>query len=293
MRNRFILVFKRFLICSFVAGLLVHLPVGAQERGETVWIPMQSKGLFGSRQIKLEATLYKPRGEGPFAVVIFNHGSTGGGAIPAEHTVYPSDFGAYLLNKGIALLIPMRRGRGQSEGTYEELPLRSRDCSLHQARWGVRYATESLDAVYDFLKVQPWVNMRRIILSGVSRGGMLSVIYAADHPEAAIGVLNFVGGWESDTCSSLAGVDINAALFKEAAGKANIPHLFLYATNDHYYSPSSIANFVDAFRAGGSPIELKLYEMKAGEDGHSLFYRPWKWDRDVDQFLTKTGLSTP
>ena len=64
------------------------------------------------------ATLYKPQGDGPFAVIIFNHGSTGPGVIPADRTENPSGYGAYLLKKDIALLIPMRRGRGKSEGTY-------------------------------------------------------------------------------------------------------------------------------------------------------------------------------
>jgi predicted acyl esterase len=134
-----------------VLGLLPLAPSIAQERGQTVWIPMQDKGLFGSREIKLETTVYKPEGAGPFPVVIFNHGSTGMGALPATRTENPSGFGRNLLKKGIALIVPMRRGRGQSEGAYQE----PYECSLHQVRNGIRYAMESLDAVYAYLKQQP------------------------------------------------------------------------------------------------------------------------------------------
>jgi len=279
----------RLFVCFLLAGLFAYSQAAAQSRGETVWIPMQDKRLFGSREIKLEATLYRPQGDGRFPVVIFNHGSTGPGVIPVDRTENPSGYGAYLLKKDIALLIPMRRGRGKSEGSYQE----PYDCSLHQSRRGIRYATESLDAVYDFLRKQPWADMDKIILSGSSRGGILSVVYAAERPGAAIGVLNFVGGWTSDRCNFQAG-DINAVLFKEAGAKSRVPNLFLYAANDSYYSVSSIEGYPAAFRKGGAGVEYKLYTLAEGANGHSLFYRHWtSWIPDVDAFLTKVGVWKP
>ena len=275
---------------ALLIGLLFHPEAQGQNRGETVWIPMQDKGLFGTREIKLEATLYKPQGAGPFAVVIFNHGSTGSGAIPADRTENPSGYGAYLLKKGIALLIPMRRGRGKSEGTYHELY----DCSLHQSRWGIDYAIESLDAVYSYLGRQPWADMNRILLSGTSRGGILSVVYAAERRGSAIGVLNFVGGWTPESCNFRAGTDINAVIFKEAGTKSKVPNLFLYAANDSYYGVSSIEKYPEVFREGGGSVEYKLYTLPEGVDGHSLFYRHWtSWVPDVDTFLAKLGVWKP
>ncbi len=268
----------------YVVAAFTFLPAQAQDRGRTIWIPMQEKGLFGPSAIKLEATLYKPTGDGPFPLVIFNHGSTGTGVIPLDKTDNPWGFGANLVKKGMALLIPMRRGRGKSEGHYRE----PYECTLHQSHLGIRYASESLDAVYDFLKTQPWVDTEKIILSGNSRGGILSVVYAAERSGAAIGVVNFVGGWMSDDCSSQAGVDINATLFAEAGKKAKVPHLFLYATRDSYYSISSVNNYADTFRQAGGIVDLKLYDMDVGASGHSLFYQHWrKWNRDLDAFLIK------
>ena len=41
----------------------------------------------------------------------------------------------------------------------------------------------------------PFVDSKRVIIGGQSRGGILSVIYAGQHPEQVKGVINFVGGW--------------------------------------------------------------------------------------------------
>ena len=248
------------------------------------------EGLLVPSSIKLEATLYKPAGDGPFPLVIFNHGSTGEGRIPRDKTDNPYGFGANLVKKGMALLVPMRRGRGKSEGQYRE----TYECTLHHSELGIRYASESLDAVYDFLKAQSWVDRGKIILSGNSRGGILSVIYAAGRFEAAIGVVNFVGGWVSDDCSSEAAVDINEVLFAEAGKKTNIPHLFLYGTRDSFYRISSVKNYAERFRRAGGIVEFKLYDMDVGANGHTLFYQHWrKWNGDLDAFLIKLHVWNP
>jgi dienelactone hydrolase len=267
-----------------------YFPLQAQDRGRTVWIPMQDTDSVGSSAIKLEATLYKPLGDGPFPLVIFNHGSTGMGKVPLDRTENPWGFGVSLVRKGMALLVPMRRGRGKSEGEYRE----PYECTLDHSRLGIRYASESLDAVYEFVKNQTWVARDKIILAGNSRGGILSVIYAAERHDAAIAVINFVGGWVSDKCSSEAGMDINASLFSEAGKKAKAPNLFLYATRDSFYSVSSIYTLTDAFLRAGGIVDLKMYDMDVGANGHALFYQYWrKWNSDLDEFLIKRRVWQP
>jgi dienelactone hydrolase len=260
------------LLVLCVAAARPDLPAHAQNRGETVWIPMQQGAANGPASIKLEGTLYKPEGEGPFPLVIFNHGSTGKGRLPATRTENPSDLGQYLLQRNIALLIPMRRGRGKSEGEYVE----SYECSLEESRRGVRYAAESLDAVYAFLKSQQWVDPQRIVLAGQSRGGMLAVTYAAEKRGSAIGTVNFVGGWQSDWCVGQNGFDVNAVFFAEAGKTTSAPALFLYATRDPFYTRTHIESYADAFRKAGGKVEFKLYETDANSDGHTLFHVHWR-----------------
>ncbi|NEX61951.1 hypothetical protein [Noviherbaspirillum galbum] len=45
---------------------------------------MKDAGWLGERVIRLETTLYKPEGTGPFPVMIFNHGSSNG-PIPSSY----------------------------------------------------------------------------------------------------------------------------------------------------------------------------------------------------------------
>ena len=181
----------------------------------------------------------------------------------------------------------MRRGRGQSGGEYRE----SYECALEESRRGLRYALESLDAVYAFLGTPRWVDPQRIVLAGQSRGGMLSVAYAAGNRGSAIGAINFVGGWLSDWCVGENGFDVNAVFFAEAGKTATVPALFLYATRDGFYERTRTESYADAFRKAGGTVDFMLYEMDPSSDGHMLFYSQWRrWEPDFDRFLKAIGM---
>src|SRR5262249_21541955 len=80
--------------------------------GERVYVPDDKA--IDTGPIKLEARLYRPKGNGSAPLAIFNHGS----AIGRNRLDSYSHFGEarWLLDKGFTVLVPMRRGRGLSEG---------------------------------------------------------------------------------------------------------------------------------------------------------------------------------
>jgi dienelactone hydrolase len=275
------------LFILLIAVALCESQVMAQDRGQTVWVPMNEDSQSGAKEIKLEATLYKPAGEGPFPVVIFNHGSTGPGAIPATQTENPWGFGTYLNQRGIALFIPMRRGRGRSEGVYAE----TYGCDLSSSKAGITYATAALDATFEFLRSQSWADMQRVVLAGQSRGGILATIYAAEKPGVATGVINFVGGWVGDGCTARTGIDVNSILLSEAGSKSKIPNLFLYARGDSYYSEISIEKYLKNFQQSGGEVTFRLYSVTANANGHVLFYRFFTlWIPETDMFFRRIGV---
>ena len=154
----------------------------------TVRIPLTT--VAGQDPLTLEATLHKPAGNGPFPVVLYSHGAAGDPRL-YKVTVKVQDFADALASRGVAVLAVMRVGRGASDGVYEEEPSA---CTVDAARAGIASASRSVDASIAWLRTQTWVKTDQIVLAGHSRGGILSTVYAAEHPGLVKGVINFSGG---------------------------------------------------------------------------------------------------
>jgi dienelactone hydrolase len=251
---------------------------------EKVWIPAKygSSGSAGE-DIRLEAHIVKPEGNGPFPVAIISHGSTGKGKWPVRLTMRADFAASEFLKHRFVVVSPMRRGRGESGGTYDE----PYDCTESAFAAGLQRAIEDTDHVIEYVKKLPYVDSSRIILSGQSRGSILSVVYASRKPGLARGVVNFAGGWSTDRCSSQAG-GFNEKMFREAGAASKIPMLFLYSENDSYFSASSMAGFGSAFENAGGTVVMRLYPP-VGNEGHSLFAFPEVWRADFQQYLEKLG----
>ncbi|MCW8330138.1 dienelactone hydrolase family protein [Photobacterium sp. SDRW27] len=270
----------------FALGCTVIFASGsvcANNLGENVRIPIVEKGVLWDSNIELEATIYKPKGDGPFPTVIFNHGSTGPNVVPEEYTINPWGFGQYLVDKNIALIVPMRRGRGKSEGSYSELY----SCNPDDITKGIAYAEKSLDATYSYLLKQPWVDSKKLVLSGNSRGGVLSLVYASHHPNSFAGVINFSGGWVGDVCN-VGSQSQNVEIFEEAGRAVKAPALFIYGRNDSYYSDATIESLANAYKRGGGNVDFKFYQLGSSASGHDVFYKYWAlWSSSVDDYLGK------
>jgi dienelactone hydrolase len=252
---------------------------------ETLRIPLKYRGFFGgSKELQLEATLYRPNQTGRFPIVVFNHGSTGPGVIPVDQTLKFPIVARYFVQKGFAFLAPMRRGRGKSEGTYQEGGEGYR-CG-NEAR-GINSAVEDLDGVFIFLREQSWADASKVLIGGESRGGILSVVYAGRRPDMVKGVINFVGGWMYDRCFP----DSNGQFFAEAAQKAAVPMIWLYAENDSYYSATAIKSYRSAFEKAGGKGPFHLFK-DIGGNGHGLSRKPLFWRPVLDEYLNQLGLNT-
>jgi dienelactone hydrolase len=252
---------------------------------ETLRIPVKYQGFFGgSTELQLEATLYRPNQTERFSVVVFNHGSTGPNQIPIDQTQKYSIVARYFVEKGFAFLVPMRRGRGKSEGPYQEGGEGYR-CG-NETR-GINAAIEDLDGVFIFLREQPWADASNVLIGGVSRGGILSVVYAGQRPDTVKGVINFVGGWMGEGCSR----DSNGWFFAEAAQKAVVPMIWLYAENDSYYSTTAIKSYRASFEKAGGKGPFHIFK-DIGGNGHSLWSKPLIWRPALDEYLNQLNLST-
>src|SRR4029450_11007413 len=103
-------------------GTTVPATVPGVITGTTIRSPMAEPGPGGG-PVTLEATFYRPGTEGPYPVVLFNHGSAGGGAVSPRMTLRSSRPARFFVERGFAVLAPMRwadparrLGAGQSGG---------------------------------------------------------------------------------------------------------------------------------------------------------------------------------
>ena len=264
----------------------VPASVAGMVPGTTVRIPMTEPGPEG-RRLTLEATLYRPAGAAPFPVLLFNHGSTGNGAVAPTATLRPSRLAPFFVARGFAVLAPMRRGRGASEGAHAE---QEGACSAAILGPGFARAIEDVDAAMAYVRGAAWADAGRVLIGGQSRGGILSVAYAGERPGTVRAVINFAGGWTSDGCDR-SGDGFNAPTFAAAGRTAKVPMLWLYADYDRYYTPESIRRYHQAFTATGGAATFHLFP-DIGGDGHRLVDRGHIWPPAMAEFLGRLNLSS-
>lgn len=257
----------------------------AVERLPTPWTDADG------RAQTLEAVVYRPIGaKGPLPTVVFNHGSTGTGQRPDWFTLTwtSPEVAEYFTAKGWQVVFAQRRGRGKSDGLYDEGfgPDRSAgySCQPAQSLPGLDRALADLDVVMAHVLQRPDVDKARLLIGGVSRGGILAVAYAGTRPDRFLGVVNFVGGWLGDGCREAAAV--NRSGFVRGAAMPR-PTLWLYGARDSYYSlDHSRANF-EAFRAAGGQGRWVVYELPPGQNGHNIYSDPALWRADLDSYLAQ------
>ena len=258
------------------AKTIDRIPTGFVENGQPV---------------TLEVVIYKPPGKGPFPALMFNHGSTGNGDNPALFisTWSNAAVARYFTGKGWLVAFPQRRGRGKSDGLYDEGFEENRSryaCSPALSLPGLERALADMDAAADYLAARPDVDSQRMLVGGQSRGGIASVVYAGTRPTRFVGVVNFVGGWVGDRCVNA--VAINTASFKKGAAFA-APILWLYGENDPFYRVSHSKSNFDAFVQAGGKGAFKVFDPGKGVDGHGLVSMPQLWGTELGRYLEPFG----
>ena len=176
--------------------------------------------------------LYVPAGEGPFPAVLWSHGSE---REPADRRA----LGAFWTGARFVLFAPHRTGHGDAPGEYPIDALREQAggdprrlapllIDLHE-----RQLRDTLAAI-DWLAGQPFVDGDRIVASGVSHGGIQTLLAAAS-PAALRAGIPFAPAamaWRSlpELHEWLAGV----------VRRARVPLFLLQAENDFDLGPSRV-----------------------------------------------------
>ena len=236
---------------------------------------------YPSGRLKLPGLLYKPPGDGPFPAVIWNHGSE---KMPGPQV----ELARFYTEHGFVFFLPTREGHGNAPGDYIvdlQKQILARGVSPKSLTEVValhdRFNQNVVDAVA-WLKTQPFVDRNRVVMSGVSFGGIQTMLTA----EKGLGIRAFVPfapgamSW---------GMKPLQERLEQAAQNAKAPVFLLQA--------KTISTPVPAKRLGpiltklGPPSGNKLYPPfgKTHERGHASF-ACWSlgtsiWGDDVLRFV--------
>ena len=237
--------------------------------------------------VELEVVLFKPLEGERFPLLVVNHGSTGNGSAPSRfgETFVHKPTTRHFVEQGWMVAYPQRRGRGRSDGLYDEgfTPNRSGySCEAAIALAGAERALDDIDAVTDWLRLRADVDTTRMLISGASRGGILSIAYLARRPEVYLGAINFAGGWSSEGCGDFA--TINKTLFVDGAAFPG-RSLWIYAENDSFYSLGHSQQNFDAFTQAGGVGDFEVFRRDPGLNGHFIINDADRWRVIVDAYI--------
>lgn len=244
---------------------------------ETVQM-IPKKGFF---TIELETTIFKPDGAGPFPVAVINHGKSLGNPY-FQRRYRPLPAVRYFLQRGYAVVVPMRQGFSKSSGSFI-----TGGCNVES---NGRAHAEDVKAALDFAVSQAWADKDRIVVVGQSHGGWTTLAFGAQSYPGVKALINFAGGLRNDSCTSWErGLAKGAA---EYAKETRLPSLWFYGSNDSFFNTdTSSAMFKEYTAAGGNARMVAFGNF--GMDSHSLFGSPDGapiWQPEVSAFLLSVGL---
>ena len=234
--------------------------------------------------VDLETTLFRPPGDGPFPVVVINHGKVSGNNRMQPRS-RPMPAVREFLQRGYAVVVPMRQGFSNSGGRAV-----GEGCNI--AGNGDAQA-DDIRSVVAWLATQPWADTQRMVMLGQSHGGLATLAYARDPNPGFKLFVNFAGGlrWADGGCQwERALIDAYARY----GASTKVASLWFYGANDSYFPPDVIRPAHAAYVAAGGPAEMVAFGA-FGSDAHRLFFSarglPIWWPM-VETKLTAAGLPT-
>jgi dienelactone hydrolase len=213
----------------------------------------------GFTEPALEVTVYRPPGAGPFPVLVVNHGRAAGNA-KLQPRYRPSLAAREFVQRGWAVVVPMRQGFSQSGGSEISAGCNVHSNGLQQAR--------SVRRTLDWLDSQPWADVSRNVVLGQSHGGLTTLAYGtAPHPGTRL-LVNFAGGLRQETCTAWQQNLIRA--IGDYGADTRLPSLWFYGDNDSYFPPFVWRGAHARYTQAGGRADLVAFG-DFGSDAHGLF----------------------
>lgn len=284
-------------VLGLVSGGQGQAPVepGVAPRVETLrylekemWVP--APGAFPRGLDAIEVYAERP-GRHPLAVL--THGTSDKEEERARVTPWAQLGQAlWFARRGYVVFVVARKGYGRSGGDRDTKfgGCNRRGGSFTQAG---EASAEDLRAVIKFASGLPEVDGSSVVSAGVSTGGFAQAALTADPPKELKAAISFAGGRGGDghehNCDLGAIVSAFGGFGKDARKHGSVPMLWIYAENDHWFTPAMAQQFAAAYTKSGGVEEFVLAPPD-GEDGHHLYGHITAWSPTVEGFLKARGL---
>jgi carboxymethylenebutenolidase len=270
-----------------VASDSIHEPARVQSDTVKAFRKTALSVEFPSNGLTLRGWVYKPKSDGPFPAIVWNHG--------AEK--YPSarpELGLFCTQHGYALFVPVRHGHNPSPGEYFGDTIQdyigSGEDRVSIQRKVVALAEESNEdvvAALNWLKKQTYINADAIAVGGVAYGGLQSLL-AAERGLNLRACIAFSPG-----AMSWGNREIRQRTI-EAVQRSKVPVFLLQAQNDYTLGPSDVLG--PMIREKGGANQAKVYPAfgtthAEGAIGFACWEEGIKiWGSDVLDFLKAVGM---
>jgi dienelactone hydrolase len=263
-----LLPMKRFVALT-IAAMLTATAMFAQEA-----LPANARLVsFAGPSGTLHGFFYVPEGKGPFAAVLWNHGSE---KLPGAQP----ELAEFYTSRGFVFFLPHRSGQGRSPGIYIPDEIRRNRADPSAAVRSHQIANEDIVSALAWLRAQPEIDPGRIIVSGCSFGGIQTLLTA----EKGLGVRAFIAF--APAAKSWGNGELQTRL-EDAVRKAKAPVFILQAKNDFDTGPTKVLGKIA--KANGGQAEIYPAFGKTAPDGHWAFATSKAgievWQKDVLEFI--------
>jgi len=242
---------------------------------------------FPSNGLTLRGWIYRPQGDGPFPAIIWNHGSE-------KNPVPHPELGLFYTSHGYVLFLPVRHGHNPSPGEHISDMVNAFKAQGRSKDEVQQYAVELQDdynkdviAAIKWLREQPYVDGKRVVVSGCSYGGIQTLLTAekGDGLRAAVAFAPGAMSWANPKLQKRE---------KEAVRNASIPLFLIQASNDYSTGPSEVLGPIIRSKGGLNRATLYPAFGTTHQEGHGGF-ACWEegitiWGNDVLKFLDAAGV---
>jgi len=271
---------------GLVAGLLLLFanpitPLRADDQAASR--PIQEEIWALPLPLPMFAYLVRPVGDGPFPLVIMNHGVS---LNPTDRSFFPlvefRDAAKWFARRGYLVVAPVGTGYGAAaidipeHGLYGPFFSKVGKCSNPNFR-APGLAVAQVDLwIIDYMTAEKRILPTGVIVVGQSAGGWAAIALSSLNPPQVKAIIVFAGGRggrvdgkPNNNCAPDKLVEATA----EFGRTSRVPMLWIYIENDTFFGPDLSRRMHEAFSAAGGKAEYHLVPP-FGNDGHFFIGSP-------------------